>query len=324
MSDAQSPTPPAASSDLRGAQAPETAGAMCEEIGRFLAENEGRWADSTVTQYRYYLVRLARWLASEGVTRPGEVTTDHLRRWLADRPTWGASSRYMATYGCRHFLRFAVGQANSPAEALRLPRRPHEPQKTLREDEVLQLFAACDTSVAKGIRDAALLAIMLDCGLRAAEICALELQHVDVAGRTLAVLTKGSKWQQKVFSAYAAGLLAEWLMVRPRLARRETKALFVGVGGLKPGTPMTRHGLRSNLYRLGVKAGIGPVMPHALRRTFATLAFRAGGSSRLIQVQGGWSSIRMVEVYSQALEPHDFDRFSPVERVMGLTRARDT
>ena len=324
MSDAQSLTPEAVPSDPRELQAPETAAAMNEQIDRFLAENEDRWAESTTAQYRYYLLRLGRWLTGEGVQRAEDITTDLLRKWLGSSPRWGGSSRYMAIFGCRHFLRFIVGQANSPAEALRLPRRNHPPQRTLSEEEVLRLFAACDTSTAKGIRDAALLSVMLDCGLRAAEICSVELQNIDVAERILAVLTKGSRWQNKVFSVYTASMVAEWLTLRPRLALRETRTLFVGVGGLKPGTPLTRHGLRSNLYRLGVKAGIGPVMPHALRRTFATLAFRAGGSSRLIQAQGGWSNIRMVELYSRALEPHDFDKFSPVERVMGVTRGRDT
>jgi integrase len=86
---------------------------------------------------------------------------------------------------------------------------------------------------------------------------------------------------------------------------------------------MTRDGIRANFYRIGVQAGIGPLQPHSLRRTFATLSLKAGAPSRLVQVAGGWASLSMVEKYSRALKPADFDGFFPVDRLMGITGRDD-
>jgi site-specific recombinase XerD len=179
-------------------------------------------------------------------------------------------------------------------------------------------MAACDTSTGQGTRDTAMIALMVDTGLRVGEIAALRLDGLDLAERSLTVKLKGGKWGQAVFGAYTARLLGTWLAMRSKFAKAGVQHVFVGVGGLKPGQPMTRHGIRANFYRIGYRAGLGPIMPHALRRTFATLALRAGAPSRLVQVAGRWSSLAMVERYSQALTPRDFDPWSPVNRMFGV------
>lgn len=287
-------------------------------VDRFFAENGGRWADTTEGLYRHYLSRLAAWCNQKGIVDPGTVTVETLRAWLSDQPGWASASRYQAIAACRNFFAWAVGQANSPAARLRFPRRERRPQQSLNAQQLSALLSACDTSRAKGIRDAAMVSLMADSGLRVSEVARLEIQDLDIAERSLQVRIKGGRLGQGVFGAYTAGLLVEWLIARPRIALPQVLTVFVGVGGLTPGHPMTRDGIRVNFYRLGVEAGIGPVTPHSLRRTFATLSLRRGASTRLLQVAGRWSSIAMVEVYSQALTARDFDGYFPVDGIMGV------
>ncbi|MCK4692865.1 MAG: tyrosine-type recombinase/integrase [Anaerolineales bacterium] len=78
------------------------------------------------------------------------------------------------------------------------------------------------------------------------------------------------------------------------------------MGGNRPGTALTPDGLRSIFRALGAKSGLPNLSPHVLRHTFATLAIRQGASSKLVQVAGGWSSLLMVERYTQAIKPEDF------------------
>jgi integrase/recombinase XerC len=163
-----------------------------------------------------------------------------------------------------------------------------------------------------------MIALMVDTGLRVGEVASLRLDMLDVAERTLAVRVKGGKWGSAVYGTYTAGLLTAWLAIRSEFAKPGVQTVFVGVGGRTPGMHMSRHGIRANFYRIGRRAGLGPIPPHSLRRTFATLALRAGAPSRLVQVAGRWSSLAMVERYSQALTPEDFDAYSPINRMMGL------
>jgi integrase/recombinase XerD len=284
-------------------------------LERFFEANRDRWSESTEELYRHYLEDLIAHLAGDELAA---VSVETLRAWLSGHARWGASSRYQAIAAARHLFAWAIGEETSPAHRLRMPRRVIRPQKTLRAEEVERFLAACDTSTGQGTRDAALIALMVDTGLRVGEACSLRLEDLDLAERTLSVKVKGGKWGQAVFGAYTARLLGTWLAMRSSFALPGVQAVFVGVGGTKPGTGMTRHGVRANFYRIGYRAGLGPIMPHALRRTFATLALRAGAPSRLVQVAGRWSSLAMVERYSQALTPRDFDPWSPINRMFGV------
>lgn len=292
-------------------------------LERFFEANRDRWAETTEELYRFYLTDLVG-LVGENLA---EVTVETLRSWLASHPRWGASSRYQAIMACRNLFAWAVGESQSPAHKLRAPRRELRPQKTLKQHEVELFLAACDTSTGQGTRDASMIALMVDTGLRVGEVATLRLDMLDLAERTLAVKVKGGKWATAVFGCYTAGLLTTWVVMRSSFATPGVQTVFVGVGGKTPGRSMTRHGIRANFYRIGYRAGLGPIMPHALRRTFATLALRAGAPSRLVQVAGRWSSLAMVERYSQAITPQDFDAYSPINRMMGiksLTKDQET
>ena len=59
-----------------------------------------------------------------------------------------------------------------------------------------------------------------------------------------------------------------------------------------------------------------PFFSPCLRRTFATLATENGAPTRVVQVAGGWKSLRMVERYTQALKQDAIKPFSPVDRLM--------
>lgn len=288
---------------------------MIKRVHEYLQRCEEIYSERTIETYAHYLEGMAEYL---GVRDPGDVTPDDLRAWLSAHKTWGASSRHLAIVATRGFFSWCVGEGNSPAARLRLPKRRPKPQRTLSADEVEVLMAACDTSTPKGVRDLAMITLMIDTGLRVTETCRLLCDDVDLAERRLVVQVKGGSWGRAVFGIYTAGMLAEWITYRGLFAEDDVGEVFVSIGGNSPGEAMTRDGVRANFYKLSAKAGIERVSPHALRRTFATLALKGGAPSRLVQVAGRWSDITMVERYSQAIQPEDFDPYSPVNRIMGI------
>lgn len=291
---------------------------MKEQVERFLELQGRRWSRATVGRYRWYLLNLAGWLEEMGLpARPEQIGERELLRWIDARMHWAPSTQYTATVACRSFFRWALGRERSPAERLQLPRRSYTPQRTFDEHGVMRILGALDTSTVKGTRDTAIVLLLLDTGLRAAEVCRLRVDHVDLVERRFIVRIKGGRWANGVFSPYTASSVAAWLTMRPQLAKSDVLELFVGVGGLTRGRPLTTDGLRVIFRQIGRRIGMH-FSPHDFRRTFATMALKGGAPSRLVQVAGRWNSIEQVERYSQALTPEDFDGYSPVHRVLGL------
>ena len=247
------------------------------------------------------------------------ITTSDLLEYLAGRRRagWGDSSVKLAANALRSLFAFMLGEA-SPARSIPLPRPRARPQRTLTAEQAMTVIASCDTSTPRGVRDLALLCLMLDTGLRAAEICRLSAGLVDVTDRWLQVRVKGGEVAAKVFTTYTAAQLGQWMSVREGIVRPGVTTLFVGVGGTRAGTPLTTHGLRCIFRAVARAAGLEKLSPHDMRRTFATLTIRYGASTRMVQQQGGWTSLDELERYTQALQLQEVERHLPVGRLMGL------
>jgi len=73
------------------------------------------------------------------------------------------------------------------------PRVPESPPPVIRDDHILRLFKVCQGNSFEDRRDTAILRLLLDTGLRRAEIANLQLEDVDLEQNTLRVLGKGSR-----------------------------------------------------------------------------------------------------------------------------------
>jgi integrase len=277
-----------------------------KELVEFI--NSGGWAESTQRQYERVLVKLL------GECCPEQMSAKDLRDWLG-KQGWGDSLRWVALCVVKSYLRWRYG-GEHPALALKIKRQQCGPQRSLKMAQVQALLGSFDTSAAKGRRDLALCTLMLDTGLRSAEVCSLALAHVDLVERKLAVKIKGGAWSSAVFSEYTEACNSQWQVERERAAVRTERALFVGIGGATPGRKLTTGGLRAVMREWARAAGLAALSPHDLRRTFATLAIRAGAPSRVVQAAGRWKHIEMVERYTQAITCEDMDGWYPVDGAM--------
>ncbi len=287
---------------------------MFDLLESFILEKESTLSERTLEHYQRHLYNVILWLSDFDIFDPLDVTTNDLRDWLRARDV-APSTQHVAICALKLFFRWCIGQDN-PAEKIPFPKRHPTPQRTLNIAQVDQLLAHLDTSQPKGVRDLALISLLLDTGLRASEICRLELAHFDLEAQSLVVRIKGGRIGGGVFGRYTQAAVANWLAVRESYARAST--VFVSVGGNKPGTSLTRNGLGAILRHLGKESGIGLISPHDFRRTFATLSLQGGAPTRLVQLAGRWRSVKEVERYSQALTPMDFEPYSPMSRIMGV------
>jgi len=272
------------------------------QLDDYLVTKRGEWADETYQKYKCILTGLV--LVCPDLAH---ATLSEFSSWLY-RDSWGDSSRYVALKAVQGWLRWAG--IEHAILALRVKRHEGPPQRSLNRAQLIRLLESFNTMSRKGIRDLAMCALMVDSGLRASEVCRLEVGRMDLSECRLTVRIKGKRWAEGVYSESTARYLSNWLSAR--VARPGVDSVFVAV---YLGTQMTRQGLHTTIKRWGIVAGIGILSPHDLRRTFAVLSTRAGAPGRVLQAAGRWSSLAMVERYTQAIDAEDMRPYFPVTRV---------
>src|ERR1700674_1693224 len=160
------------------------------------------------------------------------------------------------------------------------------------------LLNAPDATTKKGLRDRAMLAVLLGCGLRRSEVAALTLKHiqqrdnrwciVDLVGkhgrgRTIPMPT----WAKVAIDAWTAvaGFTAGFVF-RP-----------VNRGDEVCGERMSEKVVWQFLQRYAEAAGVPGIAPHDARRTCAKLCRAAGGELEQIQMLLGHASVQTTERY---------------------------
>ena len=114
-------------------------------------------------------------------------------------------------------------------------------------------------------RDRAIVLTLLDSGVRASELLALDVGDLDTLTGALRVrLGKGRKQRVAFVGTQTRKAIARYLTDRGKVGPSEP--LFVTLTG---GTRLQFYGLQSLLHRLGRAAGVKPMGAHRFRRTFA-------------------------------------------------------
>lgn len=271
-----------------------------------LARRQEQRAAGTLEKYAFRLDQLAGWLTERGATELSDLSRLLLREWGASlNPDWSPATMRHAVTIVRGWLNWCAAEGlieSGLATALRVPKVRLRTQRTLSGDEVHKLLDACDGSAA-GLRDAAIVSLMVDSGLRASEVCRVKagdlVFNFPLSKRKvnfIPALGKGGDEEPVYFGEATSLRLQAWLKARDPAPGVES--LFISLGGNTPRHSLTRNGLGNLLQKLGQRAGVPDVSPHSLRRAFAVLLEDSGHTTRQIQALGRWSDIRMVERYT--------------------------
>ena len=263
---------------------------------------------ATLRAYRADLAQFERWLTAAG-RELASADLPLLRRYAA----YLATLRYRPATAARKLsaVRSAFAWCRGrglverdPAELVAGPRRERTLPRTLSRPEIEALLEraaavapADERARACARRDRALLELLYGAGLRAAELCGLELRAVDLAARSLRVRGKGERERLVPLGAAAETALRDYLArARPLLAASSSPGnVFLSVRG----RPLAPSDVRRILHRALARAGVAERSPHALRHTFATHLLEGGADLRSIQELLGHASVATTQVYTQ-------------------------
>lgn len=171
--------------------------------------------------------------------------------------------------------------------------------RSLSYRECKRLLATCDDGTVVGKRDKAILAMMMGCGLRRAEVVELNLQNWDSRTLSIQLIGKGNKERKVFLPTDLESIVKDWISVRG-----ETEGPMFP--RLKPGTTEVfekRHMNPCSIYRLlqgrSTKASLRGLTPHDLRRTFATRMLENGCDLFLLQRAMGHSTVATTARYDR-------------------------
>jgi integrase/recombinase XerC len=268
-------------------------------------ELEGR-APETVRVYRVALADLA---AFAGDVAPADLDAPTLRRWLAGLAARGLTGTSQNGYlrVARNFLRWAeaegaYGVDTAALARVKSPRLDTAEVEPFTPAEIARLYAACLPGAWLGLRQRAVLSVLLDAGLRAGELCGLRLGDVDLRAGLLTVraaTSKARRGRAVQLGRRAQRDLDRWFVYRVEQWPAPADApVFVG----HQGSGLTPRTLERLVERLGRRAGVPDCHPHRARHTFALYSLKAGLSVFEVQALLGHSDLAMTKRYAKMIE----------------------
>ena len=254
-------------------------------VDRFLSSPA--LSEATRRAYAADLRDFSAWLGSQGLV----LDNLDVRVLAAYTAELGRARRGLAPTtiarrlsAVRSLARHALGPERVPEAAL-APRRPRRLPETPAVEEVEgAVDRAGRDAEPLALRNAAILELSYSCGLRSAEVVALDLADVDLDREHVHVRGKGGKERLVPLGEEAAWRVGLWLRDgRPALARGASDALFLSVRGRRLDTSVLRRLLRN---------------PHRLRHAYATHLLEGGADLRTIQELLGHASLSTTQIYS--------------------------
>ena len=180
------------------------------------------------------------------------------------------------------------------ARSLVPPRPEKREPRFLSEEEYRRLLRVCSHEP----RDAAIIEVLLQTGMRLSEFAGLTLADVEIPKRitrnpdntgTVRVLRKGGKTQLIPLNCKACQALAAWLKLRPEV---DHDALFV----TKFKAPMSPRAIQYRVKKYLDEAGIKGASVHTLRHTMATHHVARGTDLKTLQETLGHADLIMSHV----------------------------
>lgn len=250
-----------------------------------------------------------------------EITVDDLRRYIASLVDAELSPFTVKTL-IQHikrlfnFLDEEGFLADNPSDRIRTPDPKRKKPKGVLGADVKALLQDVKGDSLYDLRDRAAILFLADTGARAAGVCGLQLEDLDLEEGLASVTEKRGKTRFVMFTEPTAEALRAWI----EAVEIEEGPVFLGLGPRSEGA-LTPNGLGQMLRRRSERAGCkGPTNPHAFRHGFARHYLLDGGDlGTLSNILGHEDVAITVEYYGVFLVNEMkavHDQHSPVTSIL--------
>ncbi|MCL2387540.1 MAG: tyrosine-type recombinase/integrase [Defluviitaleaceae bacterium] len=265
--------------------------------------------DKTILGYTSILTRFTDWLAGKGVSLISELTLFQVQSYqlyIDSKPAERGGNekltkRSVQTY-MRHIKAFLTYCHSEEFiviplhKKIKLPKAERPTIEILTDDEISTILSTF-TKSETGLRNRALICLLLDCGLRLSEATGIETENINFEKGYMKVLGKGRK--ERIIPV---GLKVRRLMLayvnkrRAADAPEDDKYFFLN----KYRKPVSDGCIGTLMGRLKKRTGIARLHAHLFRHTFAT-NFLVNGLGDVYELSRilGHSEMKVTEMYLQ-------------------------
>ncbi len=207
----------------------------------------------------------------------------------------------------RAFYRYHTKKSHKlvddPTKDIDSPKIKNAPPKFLTLDESLRLLQSVDVASPNYYRDYCILTVFLNCGIRLAELCGINLPDIDSELRSMRVTGKGNKTRVIYLNDACKTAIQQYIDVRQKLGRHsntpiiDKNALFLSERGKR----ISRNTVQKMVERQLDLAGLGGrgFSCHKLRHTAATLMYQEGGVDvRVLKDILGHEQLNTTQIYT--------------------------
>ena len=256
---------------------------MEELINKFIQELPRR--ETTKETYLKALREFAKWLKGGS---PEQLTTNDIIQYkyflLSKNLSPTSLSTYLTSVRRLYDYLFSKGLVTeNPAKRVRGSRRPQRHLRaSLTIDEMKALLNVIDSSSPVGLRDTAMINLMVRCGLSEIEIVRANIGDIKVKGGKQVIFVQGKSMDKKdeyvKLTPETQEVIERYL--ESRGATREDEPLIWGVGNRAKGERVTTRAIRERVNYYLKFAGIKRkgITPYSLRHTAALLAIEGGAA----------------------------------------------
>ncbi len=281
----------------------------------YLEVERGR-SQKTSENYHLYLMRLVEFSNDVKISKINNELIRKWRLWLnryknnnGDNLSTITQSYHLIAL--RSFLTYCSKRdiTTLGPEHIELPKTNRKQVTFLQTDEINRLIESIDISDEVGLRDRAIIELLLSSGLRVSELVALNRDHVNTKRREFSVRGKGQKDRPVFISEQAAKNVADYTAFR----KDSLPALFISYSKNTPSVTntsgdfrrLTPRSVQRIVSRYAKLAGITKhVSPHTMRHSFATDLLINGADLRSVQSLLGHSNIATTQIYTHVTDKH--------------------
>lgn len=221
---------------------------------------------------------------------PAEITPDDINHYIFNLKAEGRAhnlQRQRQTIVRMFFNWYSQVKypgAPNPGASIKIIHEEQKIPRVLSPEEIIRMIAQCDVSDFQGRRDAALMALLADTGIRRSECAALRVGDV-VPHKTHFVLNvpriksyeraipfcnlKETSFISEYFTQY-------WQEITVVKRWGRNHPLFMTMGIETSGTKLGGAGIRFQVKKYARDAGVHDVSPHSFRHFYATYSYLNG------------------------------------------------
>ncbi|WP_264737187.1 tyrosine recombinase XerC [Cytobacillus firmus] len=264
---------------------------------------EKNYSQYTIEHYQHDISEFFMFMSEQAIADLTKVEYQDVRIYLTGLYDKKMSRKSVARKisSLRSFFKFLLREekvAENPFALVSIPKAQKKLPEFFYEEEMKQLFDACEASTPLGQRNKALLELLYATGIRVSECSQIRLKDLDMYLSTVLVRGKGSKERYVPFGSFAQDALDTYI----NRGRKELLSngnvqdnLFLNARG----GPLTARGIRTILDKIIEKSSLsGKIHPHMLRHTFATHLMANGADMRTVQELLGHAFLSSTQVYT--------------------------